>query len=231
MQHKEHYMGPVIIGGVVAGVLSLIPIVNYCNLIFCMWMLLGSALAVYLVQNKVGTKIEAGEGAAIGGLTGLVTGGLFGLIYMLLFLVFGASMIPGAASGRVGMSETGMGIGMMLLICVGCVILALVLYGAFGALGGLIGSAVFQPSVPPSAGPPGGYGGPPPGGPPPGGFGQPPGGPPAGGFGQPPGGPPAGGFGQPPGGGYGQPPGGGGYGPPPGGGGTPPPGGGGFGQP
>lgn len=214
MEHKEHYLGPVLIGGVLAAILSSIPIVNYCNFIFCMWMLLGAGLAVKLVQDKT-NAVQGKEGAVIGLFTGLVTGGLFGVLYLLMFLLFGAAMIPGAANGQ--LEGAALGTGMMAIIFGGSCILAVVIFGGFGALGGLLGAAIFQPkqATPPGGGygPPGGGGfGPPPGG----GYGPPPGGgygpPPGGGFGQPPGG----GFGQPPGGGFGQPP-GGGYGGPPGG--------------
>jgi hypothetical protein len=134
------------------------------------------------------------------------------MLYMLLFLVFGAAMIPGAAGGE--LEGAAAGTGMMLLIFGGSCILSLVLYGGFGALGGLLGAVIFKPKVDAPGGgggfgPPGGGGYGPPGG---GGFG-PPGGPPSGGgaFGPPGGG---GGFGPPSGGpGFGQPPGGG---PPPG---------------
>lgn len=221
MKHKDHYLGPVLIGGVVAGILSAIPFVNYCNFIFCMWMLLGAGLAVYLVQQKVKVTIEPGEGAAIGGLTGLVTGALFGVLYILMFLIFGAAMIPGAADGHV--AEAGASVGMMALIFGGGCFASLIIYGAFGALGGVIGASIFKQQPPPSGGGGQQFGAPPAqgGGQ---GFGQPPQGP--GGFGQPPQGPS--GFGQPPqsGGGFGQTPqGGGGFGQPPQGGqGGPPPG-------
>ncbi|MCB9592565.1 MAG: hypothetical protein H6719_07525 [Sandaracinaceae bacterium] len=208
MKHKQHYPIGVLVGGLVSAILSAIPLVNYCNFIFCMWMLLGAGLAVYLVKQRAGEDIEPGEGAAIGGLTGLVTGAVFGLLYIIFFLVFGAAtFIPGASDGHAG--EAAMGVGMMAVVFGGGCIASLVIYGGFGALGGVLGATLLKSQNPPPPGggygPPGGFGQPPQG---PGGFGPPPGP----GFGQPPQGP--GGFGPPPGGGFGQPP-GGGY-PPPG---------------
>jgi len=206
VKDKQHYLVPVLAGGVLAAVLSAIPIVNYCNLIFCMWMLLGAGLAVKLVQDKTNT-VDGKEGAMIGLLTGLVTGGLFAVLYLLMFLIFGAAMIPGAAAGEVEGALGGTV--MMLVITVGSCFVALFAFGGFGALGGLLASMIFPPKNDDAGG--GGGFAQAPSAP---GFGQPPGGPgapPAGGFGPPPGGPgapPAGGFGQPPSGG-GQPPGGG----------------------
>ncbi|MCA9605538.1 MAG: hypothetical protein KC619_08080 [Myxococcales bacterium] len=214
MKHKQHYAVPVIVGGVVSAILSSIPFVNYCNIIFCLWMLLGAGLAVYLVKQKAQEDIEPGEGAAVGAFTGLVTGAVFAVLYFVMFLIFGAAMIPGAANGHAGEAATG--VGMMALIFGGSCIGALIIFGAFGALGGVLAAVLLKSQGGGQQPPPGGgYGGPGgPGGP---GFGQPPQGP---GFGQPPGGfsppPGPGGFGQPPQGGFGQPPqGGGGY-PPPG---------------
>ncbi|MCZ7679579.1 MAG: hypothetical protein M5U28_12790 [Sandaracinaceae bacterium] len=202
MEHKEHYLGPVLIGGVLAAILSSIPIVNYCNFIFCMWMLLGAGLAVKLVQDKT-NAVQGKEGAVIGLFTGLVTGGLFGVLYLLMFLLFGAAMIPGAANGQ--LEGAALGTGMMAIIFGGSCILAVVIFGGFGA-----SASARRRDLPAEAGDPAGRRlrssgwrlrsasrrrlGPPPGG----GYGPPPGG----GFGQPPGG----GFGQPPGGGFGQPP-------------------------
>jgi hypothetical protein len=207
VKNKQHYLVPVIVGGVVAAILSTIPLVNYCNFIFCMWMLLGAGIAVYMVKGKVQEDIAPGEGAAIGGITGLITGALFGVLYVILFLLFGAAMIPGAADGHA--QEAATGVGMMAVIFGASCIGSLVIYGGFGALGGTLAALIFK--SPNQGQPPGGQGPMPPqfgpGGPG-GGYGPPPGG----GFGQPPGG----GFSPSPGGGFGPPPGqGGGFGPPP----------------
>lgn len=169
MKDKEHYLGPVLIGGVVAGVLSAIPIINYCNLIFCMWMLLGAGLAVKLIQDKTNT-VDAKEGALIGVLTGLVTGAIFGVLYVLMFLLFGAAMIPGAAAGE--LEGAAGGTLMMFIILGGSCIFSFVVYGGFGALGGLLASMIFPPKNGDQGGGGGGFA-PAPSAP---GFGQPPGG-------------------------------------------------------
>lgn len=205
MPNKDHYLVPVLIGGGVAGVLSAIPIVNYVNCIFCLWMLVGAAVAVMLVQNKT-QSVETGEAAIIGALAGVVCALISWGVGALFALVLGASMIPAAAQGQMGDVMAGGG-GIAIMLGASC-IMNLVIYPLFGALGGLLGGVIFKPKQ-------GGGGG--------GGF--PPGG---GGYGPPPGG----GFGAPPGGGFGD-PGAGGFGPPGSQGGFGPPGGpqGGFGPP
>ncbi len=192
LKHRAHYVGPVVVGGVVAGILSSIPLVNYCNAIFCMWNLVGSGLAVYLVMRRTGVhRIEPLEGAAIGALAGLVSGVIFGLLATLITAFFGLTGIAAALDGN---SEAAQGAGFFVVLGLGFFFGGLVLYGAFGALGGVLGAVVTAKPAPPA--------------PPAGGFGPPPG---PGGF-APPGG---GGFGPPGGGGFTPPPGPGGYGGPP----------------
>lgn len=213
MTNKQHYIPWVLIFGAGSGVLSIIPIINWLNCLFCGWMLLGAMFAVKVISDKANATIEPGEGAIIGLFTGLVTGVIYGGV---------SSLLVGAQAGQMeqimrqfGGGGLSMGVGgiVMMTLCIGVIV-----FPIFGALGGLIGSAVFKKNTPYGGPPPGGgYGGPPAGGPPAGG-------PPAqgGGFGGPP--QQGGGFGGPPqgGGGFGGPPqGGGGFGGPPQGGGGP----------
>jgi hypothetical protein len=195
--NKEHYLVPVLIGGAVAGVLSSIPFVSALNCIFCLWMLVGAALAVMLVQNMT-HSVQIGEAAAIGALAGVVCALITGAFSAAMVAISGAPAIPAAAQGQ--MRELFEGGGSIVLLIGATCMMQLIIYPLFGALGGLIGGAIFKPSAGgPGAGGDGGFGPPPGGGfgaPPGGGFGQPPGG-----FGPPPGqgGPPPGGFGPPPG--------------------------------
>lgn len=62
----------VIIGGVVIGVLSALPYVRLGNVICCLWIVMGGALASYLYIKKSATPVNVGEGALIGGMAGLV---------------------------------------------------------------------------------------------------------------------------------------------------------------
>lgn len=195
MRNKQYYLMPVLVGGAVAGVLSAMPIVQYGNCIFCLWMLLGAGLAVMLVQNKAQT-VDTSEGAIIGALAGVVCAVIHGAGWGAIMALFGASMIPAAARGEIGNDQALASGGMLAAIVVGAFVLMLIIYPLFGALGGLFGALIFKPTLPPpgeGGGRPGSYQPPsdPFGGG--GGYGQPPGG-----FGPPPGGAP------PSGGGWGQ---------------------------
>ena len=200
MTNKQYYIPWVLVFGAGTGVLSIIPIINWLNCLFCGWMLLGAMFTVKVIGDKANASIEVGEGAIIGLLTGLVTGVIYGG-FSAMMVGFQAGQVQQLLS-QFGGGSMSMGIGGLVItsLCIGILV-----FPIFGALGGLIGAAVFKKNTP--------YGGPPPGG----GFGGPPaGGPPAGG-------PPAqgGGFGPPQGGGFGGPPQGGGFGGPPQGGGGP----------
>ena len=63
---------PAIIGGIVLGLLSVIPFVNWANLCCCLWALLGGALASYLYIKNSPVPATPGDGAILGAMAGLV---------------------------------------------------------------------------------------------------------------------------------------------------------------
>lgn len=171
--NKEHYLVPVLVGGVLAGVLSSVPIVAVVNCLFCAWMLLGAGLAVKLVQDKA-KNVQMGEAALIGALAGAVCAGVCFVIQAGINIAMGPStVIPPQLESQLPPAMRGGG-SLAMILAISCVVL-FVIYPLFGALGGLLGGLIFKPSVPPG-GDDAGFG------PPAGGFGQPPGG----GFGPPP---------------------------------------------
>ncbi len=63
---------PALIGGVVLGLLSVIPFVNFVNVCCCLWAILGGLLASYLYIKNSPTPASAGDGAILGAFAGLV---------------------------------------------------------------------------------------------------------------------------------------------------------------
>ena len=61
---------PALLGGIVMGVLSVLPFVNLVNACCCGWVLFGGALAAYLMQQNHPAPITAGDGAIVGLLAG-----------------------------------------------------------------------------------------------------------------------------------------------------------------
>ena len=63
---------PALIGGVLLGVLSVIPFVNALNICCCLWAILGGMLATYLYVKNSPTPVSTGEGAVLGALAGVI---------------------------------------------------------------------------------------------------------------------------------------------------------------
>ena len=61
-----------IIGGIVIGLLSGLPYVRLGNVICCLWIVMGGALACYLYIKKSTTPVNVGEGALLGGIAGAI---------------------------------------------------------------------------------------------------------------------------------------------------------------
>ncbi len=84
------YIQPALIGGLVLGVLSALPIVAFGNICCCLWVISGGAVAAYALQQRQPTRITPGEGALVGLLAGLI--GTF--VYVLLSVPINLLMAP-----------------------------------------------------------------------------------------------------------------------------------------
>ena len=69
---SANYAQPALIGGLVLGVLSALPIVAAGNLCCCLWVVSGGLVASYLFQQNHTEPITPGDGALVGLLAGLV---------------------------------------------------------------------------------------------------------------------------------------------------------------
>jgi hypothetical protein len=170
-----------IIGGVVAGVLSVIPIISNCCFL---WALAGGVLAVFMyLRNTPATPMEVGDGAKLGLMAGGIGAGIYLIISLPIMLIWGGAMISQQVAERGG-SSGALGTGLLAGLGAFVVVVAALVIAGCGALGGLIGAAIFGkkgaggagPMPPPP--PTGGYTGgmppqppPPPAGGPPTGFG------------------------------------------------------------
>jgi hypothetical protein len=140
---------PALIGGIAAGVLTAVPLVNcFC----CLWVMAGAILAAYLFSRRSPAPMTPGDGAVLGILTGLaaaVTDSLASLPFesmnrefvqrfMDTFSQFVEEMPAGWErwlDQRAGpMSPAWFLLGLLS---------SAVIYAAFGALGGLIGTSMF----------------------------------------------------------------------------------------
>src|SRR5262249_59809395 len=81
MIEKPSKLQPALLGGLVLGFGSVIPIVSYGNLCCCGWGIIGGALAAYfLIKRSPGLPVTKSDGA--GG--GAIPGGVCFLIYLVI---------------------------------------------------------------------------------------------------------------------------------------------------
>jgi hypothetical protein len=85
--NEENMLKPALIGGVLLGILSALPLVNYFNCICCAWVILGSVVAARLYVKDSSVPVTLGRGVAVGLLTGLIGTVVFALFSIPLLLM------------------------------------------------------------------------------------------------------------------------------------------------
>lgn len=139
---RQHATRAVLLGGSVAALLSVIPIVNSLNTCFGLWIILGGALGVWQLQKKVG-PVSMGEAAAVGALSGLVVGVVMALLTTCLGGAFGG-YIAAEGSHR-EQNEILPILGALVgASCVG----AIVIYPLLACLGGVLAGLLLKPNGP-----------------------------------------------------------------------------------
>jgi hypothetical protein len=144
-----------VIGGVVAGVLSGLPIVSGCCFL---WAIGGGFLAIFMYMKNAPGPMEMGDAAKLGAVAGVV-GAIISAVLGVPFMLLGI----GSAAMNQNAANAGIGAGIMAVGgVVGLVIRALCVIG-FAVLGAIIGNAVLGKrgggvNAPPPP-PPAGFGG------------------------------------------------------------------------
>ena len=161
---------PALIGGVLLGVLSSIPIVSLFNCVCCAWVIGGGILAAYLYVKESSLPVTLGRGVGLGLLTGIIGTVVSGAFMIPLFMLAkkgGLSIMdqirealsrvpnvpPEAEEALRGLSEGG---GLNIVFFVSVLIFSLVVTCLAAMLGGAIGVALFEKRKPggPAAGTP-----------------------------------------------------------------------------
>ncbi len=146
---------PALFGGLLIGVLSALPVVSAGNCCCCLWVIAGGLLAAHLRQQNSRFALTAAEGAFVGMLAGLI-GGVVGVLLSIpvdmMMGPFNRRMLEWVLSSNPDippetrdMFERGAGAAGAAVKLVFSVITGVV----FGALGGLLGVALFKKNVPP----------------------------------------------------------------------------------
>lgn len=163
---------PALIGGVLLGLLSVIPFVNAVNICCCLWAILGGMLASYLYVKNSPTPASAGDGAILGAIAGLIGAAISLVLGIPISYAMGPTMRnlmlsmlenvdrQQAEAMRRQLEMTGDALGPVII---NALILAVMLV-FFSVIGGLIGAALFEkrkggsvPPPPPATAGPGGY--------------------------------------------------------------------------
>lgn len=147
---------PALLGGLIVGLLSAIPFVNYCC---CIWAIGGGALAGFLYIKNSPTPVPTGDGAVVGALAGVVGALIYLVLGLPIALLFGAAEME-AQFRRSGIEMPFSG---TLLLVFGALIAALCLL-VLATLGGVLSIPIFEkrkadgpPPPPPTTGGPGEY--------------------------------------------------------------------------
>ena len=145
---------PALIGGVAFGVLSSLPMIEMVNVVCCALYIGGGVLAVYLHLKDAPPvpKATYGDGAVVG-----LLAGLFGAVAVTLtttvLTLLGLGESPDEALAA--LAETGIELPEFMLNMMGAsglsvsmvltnLVVALILYGIFATIGGLLGVAIFR---------------------------------------------------------------------------------------
>lgn len=168
-QQKGNMLVPAVIGGLVSGVLSAMPLANcFC----CLWIILGGMLATYLYFRESATRATSSDALLMGILVGLIAALVdffLSIPFQALNLAFARRFLETLAefteempAGWENWLEKGRLTALSLPLMVFTLIMRAVIFAGLGALGGVIGLSLFgrqkggeaptspQPPAPPS---------------------------------------------------------------------------------
>jgi hypothetical protein len=146
---------PAVIGGLVMGVLSALPLISAGNLCCCLWVVSGGVVAAYILQQNQAAALTPGDGAIVGLMAGVI--GAF--VYLALSIPISILIAP---MERMVMQRIvdnsnmppefrdymGTYVGGGIRIALGFIFM-LFAGSIFSTLGGLIGAAIFRKTPPP----------------------------------------------------------------------------------
>ena len=129
---------PALLGGLIVGLLSAIPVLNYCC---CIWGIGGGALAGFLYIKSSPVPVKIGEGAVIGVLSGIIGAVLYFIIGVpIAYFISGANLEQTLRGAGV---QLPLGVsGLLLFVISGLVVGALLL--VLSIIGGLISVPIFE---------------------------------------------------------------------------------------
>ena len=129
---------PALLGGLIVGVLSSIPLLNYCC---CIWGIGGGALAGFLYIKSSPVPVKVGEGAVVGVLSGIIGA--------ILYWIIGVPIAYFITGGNIDETLRGTGIqlpagisGLLLFVVSGLIVGSLLF--VLSIIGGLLSVPIFE---------------------------------------------------------------------------------------
>jgi uncharacterized membrane-anchored protein YitT (DUF2179 family) len=164
---------PALIGGLIAGFLSGIPVVGLVNTCCCAWLLVGGVVAAKLLINRTPRPVKSGEGAQVGAIAGLIAAAVYLVINIPLIIFAVGERLNLAILERFAAMNSNpefqelmqraleesanRSAGQRLVASLPVLFVSALLFVGFSALGGLLGVALFEkrknqqpPSYPPA---------------------------------------------------------------------------------
>ncbi|MCD4844155.1 MAG: DUF5518 domain-containing protein [Methanosarcinales archaeon] len=127
---------PVLISGIPAGLISVIP---FIHCLCCVWLILFGFLSAYLFKKDTGT-LEIEDGVISGALTGLVAFVIM-MILSIIFIFFKVGISPLMGED---MAMQGIMSGFSLLFILFTGLIQIIVFPIFGAIGGIIGAVLLK---------------------------------------------------------------------------------------
>jgi len=152
---EQNYLGPALIGGGLAGVISAVP---FLNCLCCLWIIAGAVFSCYLLagsakKNKITLGIN--DSLLVGTLSGVWAGLVNTFIEIPLTPIYQnvarrfmeslsrfVEEMPEGWEKILQVRSQGFSISFLILN----LLLSCLIFGFFGALGGLVGFSLFKPS-------------------------------------------------------------------------------------
>jgi hypothetical protein len=155
MIEKPSKLQPALLGGLVLGLGSVIPVVSYGNLCCCGWGIVGGALAAYLlIRRSPVLPIRKGDGASAGALAGVIGSLIYLIIGVPLSLLQWDSVVaqmeqradsvPDAATREMMTQIVATMQNHPVLIALAVWLMFAIVGIGVAALGGLIGVSMFE---------------------------------------------------------------------------------------
>jgi hypothetical protein len=160
---KPNYGQPALIGGLVMGWLSALPLISAGNVCCCLWVITGGVVAAYVFQQNTQTPITPGDGALVGLLAGLLGALIQVVLSIPISLLVGpmeramlervaemtGSMPPDMREFLDRYGREGQSFAWRAIASIVALMFWLFVGAVFSTIGGLLGAAIFRRPAPP----------------------------------------------------------------------------------